>query len=79
MSARLAPAPLPQKRWPAFTPEALEQGCRAVAGIPMLASGQRVGALNFYAGHRRAWPADELEIAQVRADMATAATSMPAP
>jgi GAF domain-containing protein len=60
-----------EKRWPAYTSEALSHDCRAVAGIPMLAGGQRLGALNLYVRRPREWPADELDIAQVLADMAT--------
>jgi GAF domain-containing protein len=60
-----------EDRWPGYTGEALTQGCRAVAGIPMLAGEQRVGALNLYVRRAREWPADELDIAQVLADMAT--------
>ena len=60
-----------EHRWPDYTPEALTQGCRAVAGIPLLSGGQRLGALNLYASRAREWPADELDIAQVLADMAT--------
>jgi GAF domain-containing protein len=60
-----------EERWPDYTPEALGQGCRAVAGIPMLAGDQRLGALNLYARQPREWPADELDIAQVLADMAS--------
>jgi GAF domain-containing protein len=60
-----------EARWPDYTGTALRVGCRAVAGIPMLTGEQRVGALNLYVRRPREWPADELDIAQVLADMAT--------
>jgi GAF domain-containing protein len=60
-----------EPRWPDYTQEARAQGCRAVAGIPLLAGDQRLGALNLYSLRQREWPADELDIAQVLADMAT--------
>ncbi|HVL97803.1 MAG TPA: GAF and ANTAR domain-containing protein [Egibacteraceae bacterium] len=58
-------------RWPVYTPVAVEQGLRAAAGIPMVVEGERIGALNLYTESAREWPTDELEIAQLLADMAT--------
>ena len=60
-----------EERWPDYVPVAVERGCRAVAGSPMHAGEHRVGALNLYVRRPREWPADELGIAQVLADMAT--------
>lgn len=59
------------ERWPNYTPVALENGCRAVAGIPMSVDGERLGALNLYHFSARPWTPDDLEIAQLLADMAT--------
>lgn len=36
------------RRWPAFTPSALEAGVRAVFGFPLRAGTVRLGALNLY-------------------------------
>ena len=60
-----------EDRWPAYVPEALEQGLRAVAGIPMICDEHRVGALNLYVSAARDWSSDDLDIAQLLADMAT--------
>ena len=60
-----------EERWPAYTPFAVEQGCRAAAGLPLLVDDQRIGALNLYVYRPREWPADELDTAEVLADMAT--------
>jgi AmiR/NasT family two-component response regulator len=43
----------------------------AVAGIPMGLDDRRLGALNIYASTTRVWTVDELDAAQVFADMAT--------
>jgi GAF domain-containing protein len=60
-----------EERWPAYTPAAVDQGVRAVAGIPMAVEGRHIGALNLYQQAPREWPADDLEVAQLLADMAT--------
>lgn len=60
-----------ESRWPGYAAIAVEHGCRAVAGIPMTAVESSVGALNLYACEPRHWTTEELEIAQVLADMAT--------
>ena len=59
------------RRWPAFTPPALQAGVRAVFGFPLRAGTVRLGALNLY----RDWPgpltgdqhADALVVADVAA------------
>ena len=59
------------RRWPAFTPSALEAGVRAVFGFPLRLGTVRLGALNLY----RDWPgpltgdqhADALVVADVAA------------
>ena len=60
-----------EERWPDYTPFVLGQGFRSVAGIPMMAAGTSIGALNLYRHAPGEWPADELEIAGVLADMAS--------
>jgi hypothetical protein len=59
------------RRWPAFTPPALQAGARAVFGFPLRAGTVHLGALNLY----RDWPgpltgdqhADALVVADVAA------------
>ena len=59
------------RRWPAFTPPAVQAGARAVFGFPLRVGTVRLGALNLY----RAWPgplsgdqhADALVLADVAA------------
>lgn len=58
-------------RWPDYTPTALAQGCRAVAGIPMSVGELPIGALNVYSHEPREWSAEDLAMAQLFADMAT--------
>lgn len=60
-----------EPRWPAFADEALQQGCKAVAGIPMVANGSRIGAMNIFSNQPRAWSAEDLQIAQILAHMAS--------
>lgn len=60
-----------EQRWARYAPKALEAGMRAAGGIPMMAGGRCIGAVNIYTRHPREWPADELEDAQLLADMAT--------
>jgi len=61
-----------RSRWPRYTEAALEHGLRAAAGIPMTLEGKPVGALNLYSLEPREWPEEDLEAAQVLADIATA-------
>ncbi|MGW0252011.1 GAF and ANTAR domain-containing protein [Nocardia goodfellowii] len=58
-------------RWPEYTAVAAGQGVRAVAGIPMRLSGEKVGAVNLYDRAPRVWPRADLDAAGVLADMAT--------
>ena len=59
------------RRWPAFTPPAVQAGARAIFGFPLRVGTVRLGALNFY----RDWPgpltgdqhADALVVADVTA------------
>lgn len=60
-----------ERRWPAFTGMALENGYHAVAGLPMPVDLQPIGALNLYRSSASPWLPEELEAAQLLADMAT--------
>lgn len=60
-----------ESRWQEYTPVALEEGCRAVAGIPMRAGERSIGALNLYRYEPVEWRADDLQVAQVLTDMAS--------
>lgn len=57
--------------WPRFGAVALEEGFRAIAGIPMVTGERRIGALNLYDRKPREWDADTLDDAKVLADVAT--------
>jgi GAF domain-containing protein len=57
--------------WPRYAPVALKVGCQAVAGLPMRVEDQRIGALTIYADLPRKWVQEDLEAAQLLADMAT--------
>lgn len=58
------------QRWPTYRQVGLDRGVRAVAGIPMPVSDQRIGALNLYRYQPHTWGDEELEAAQLLADMA---------
>lgn len=70
-SQRVVVADLDDQRWPDYAPVVLARGYRAVAGIPMASVGHRIGALDLYRRVPDDWSSDELEVAQVLADMAT--------
>jgi GAF domain-containing protein len=59
------------QRWPEYTNAAKSFGIRAVAGIPMLAEGTAVGAVNLYSRQPSTWSAEELQVASVFANIAT--------
>ncbi len=59
------------KRWPDYTVAAKTAGIQAVAGIPMLAEGAAVGAVNLYESQPRDWSAEDLRVAAVFANIAT--------
>jgi GAF domain-containing protein len=59
------------RRWPEYSSAARKAGVRAVAGIPMVADGSPVGAVNLYAKEPRIWPAEDLRVASVFANIAT--------
>jgi GAF domain-containing protein len=58
-------------RWPSYRQIGLEHGVHGVAGIPMSVAGQRLGAFNLYRNRPHMWGDDELETAQLLADMTT--------
>jgi len=58
--------------WPRYRPVALESDFRAVAGIPMFGGGRVVGALNCYAQQPREWSQDDLDAAQLLANVSSA-------
>jgi hypothetical protein len=57
------------RRWPAFTPSALEAGVRAVFGFPLRAGTVRLGALNMYRDLPGALTREQHEDALVVADL----------
>jgi len=59
------------QRWPEYSTAAKTAGIRAVAGIPMLAEGSAVGAVNLYSRQPRTWSAEDLRVASVFANIAT--------
>jgi GAF domain-containing protein len=58
-------------RWPDYADAARTAGIRAVAGIPMLAEGSAVGAVNLYGKEPTNWSAEDLRVAAVFANIAT--------
>ncbi len=59
------------KRWPDYTIAAKTAGIQAVAGIPMLAEGAAIGAVNLYDSQPRNWSAEDLRVATIFASIAT--------
>lgn len=57
--------------WPEYREAAARSQIRAVAGIPMLADGDPIGAVSLYNSLPRAWDGADLQAAQVLADIAT--------
>jgi len=58
-------------RWPDYTVAAKNAGIHAVAGIPMLAEGAAIGAVNLYDSQPRDWSAEDLRVATIFASIAT--------
>ena len=58
-------------RWPDYTVAAKSTGIQAVAGIPMLADGAAIGAVNLYDSQPRDWSAEDLRVATIFASIAT--------
>lgn len=61
----------PHERWPNYVVAAKAAGIRAVAGIPMLAEGEAIGAVNLYDSQLRDWSAEDLRVATIFASIAT--------
>jgi len=59
------------RRWPQYVTAAKTAGIQAVAGIPMLAEGVAVGAVNLYDSQPRNWSAEDLRVAVIFANIAT--------
>jgi GAF domain-containing protein len=59
------------ERWPDYVIAAKTAGIQAVAGIPMLAEGEAIGAVNLYDSHPRNWSAEDLRVATIFASIAT--------
>jgi len=59
------------ERWPAYVMAAKTAGIQAVAGIPMLADGEPIGAVNLYDRQSRKWSAEDLRVATIFASIAT--------
>lgn len=59
-----------ERRWPDFTPFAIEVGCRSLGGVPMPAGERTIGAIDLYSFEPRRWSEEELDAAQLLADMA---------
>jgi GAF domain-containing protein len=57
--------------WPGYTGAAKTAGIRAVAGIPMLAEHEAIGAVNLYDSQPRNWSAEDLRVATIFASIAT--------
>jgi GAF domain-containing protein len=58
-------------RWPEYTIAAKTAGIQALAGIPMLAEGVAIGAVNLYDSQPRTWSGEDLRVAKIFADIAT--------
>jgi GAF domain-containing protein len=59
------------ERWPEYVSQAEAAGLRSVAGIPMLASGAAIGALNMYDTNEREWTPEEIHVATILAGITT--------
>lgn len=59
------------ERWPEYTVAAKTAGIQAVAGIPMLAEGEAIGAVNLYDSQPRHWSVEDLRVATILASIAT--------
>ena len=59
-----------ETRWSELVPDALRLGFRAAAAIPMRLGDDTIGSLNIYDVRTRDWQDDDLQAAQLLADMA---------
>ena len=58
-------------RWPRFAPHARANGYLSVSAVPMRLRSQVIGALNLFSSEPAALTADDLDVAQAMADIAT--------
>jgi GAF domain-containing protein len=58
-------------RWPAFAPEAVAAGFRAVTAVPLRLRRETIGGLNLFSERPGALSPDDLRVAQALADVAT--------
>ena len=59
-----------ESRWPELMPDAVRLGFRSVAALPMRLADDTIGSLNLYDVRKRQWHDDDLQAAQLLADMA---------
>jgi GAF domain-containing protein len=59
------------EHWPDYVAATKTAGVHAVAGIPMLAEGEAIGAVNLYDSQPRHWSAEDLRVATIFATIAT--------
>lgn len=57
-------------RWPAWSEHALQKGVIHVAGVPLKADTEVLGAMNIYSGRDEPFSDAELQVAQLLGDMA---------
>ncbi len=61
------------RRWPQFTPRALAMSFTGVQALPMRLRGDTIGALNIFHTERSGFDANDTDLAQALADIATIA------
>lgn len=54
-----------ETRWPRYASHVAGLGLRAVLGVPMHASGQRIGVLNLYQERPTRWTEDQMTMAEI--------------
>ncbi|HEY2324080.1 MAG TPA: GAF and ANTAR domain-containing protein, partial [Thermoanaerobaculia bacterium] len=59
-----------ETRWPELAPDAVRLGLRSIVAIPMRLTDQTIGSLNVYDSKPREWLPEDVQAAQVLADMA---------
>ena len=61
----------PQQRWPKFAANARESGFAAFSAVPMRLRTEVIGALNLFSSDAHALGADDIQVVQAMADIAT--------
>lgn len=59
-----------ENRWPELVPDAVRLGFRSIAALPMRLADDTIGSLTIYDVRKRDWHDDDLQAAQLLADMA---------